>query len=282
MKSSSQSQLLQYNYRAIKMKFVSSIVSLALLSGASAFVPSASKSSMVGLRMSDIPDQVPAPATPETQEKKDDLKKLANSLNPIVNYFDPLNLAEADFWGQGEGATVGWLRHAEIKHGRVAMAAFVGYCIQSNFVWPWANTLSGDAFPSSELGPEAQWDALPNTAKYQIFTVIAALELWDECGGGGSTNHYMSGRQAGKYPSFKVFTDSVHPVLELYDPFGFSKKMSAEKKEKRLVMEINNGRLAMIGIFGFLAADAVPGSVPLLKEIAIPYGGNVMSPFSYN
>merc|ERR1711956_152394 len=213
-----------------------------------------------------------------------DLEELAKASNPIVNYFDPLNLAEADFWGQGEGATVGWLRHAEIKHGRVAMAAFVGYCIQSNFVWPWANTLSGDAFPSSELGPEAQWDALPNTAKYQIFTVIAALELWDECGGGGATNHYMSGRQAGKYPSFKVFTDSVHPVLELYDPFGFSKKMSAEKKERRLAMEINNGRLAMIGIFGFLAADKVPGSVPLLESwgAVIPYDGSTMVPFENN
>merc|ERR1712232_666411 len=188
------------------MKFVSAIINLTLLSGAYAFVPSASKSSKVGLRMSDTIEQAPAPATPETLEKKDDLKKLANTLNPIVNYFDPLQLADANFWEQGEGATIGFLRHAEIKHGRVAMAAFVGYCIQSNFVWPWANTLAGDPFPSTELSPEAQWDALPGVAKAQIFTVIAALELWDECGGGGSTNHYMSGRQPGKYPSFKNFS----------------------------------------------------------------------------
>ena len=57
-----------------------------------------------------------------------------------------------------------------------------------------------------------------------------------------------------------MFRDNVHFVLDLYDPFGFSKKMSAESKERRLVMEVNNGRLAMIGIFGFMAADAVPGS----------------------
>ena len=48
---------------------------------------------------------------------------------------------------------------------------------------------------------------------------------------------------------------------------------------RRLVMEVNNGRLAMIGIFGFLAEGAVPGSVPLLKGLIPGYSGNVMIPF---
>merc|ERR1740124_1255191 len=64
------------------------------------------------------------------------------------------------------------------------------------------------------------------------------------------------------------YRNFVDPVLDLYDPFGFSKNMSAEKKEERLCVEINNGRLAMLGIFGFLSADAIPGSVPALKNIA--------------
>merc|ERR1712029_155036 len=178
----------------------------------------------------------------------------------------------------GNEATIGFLRHAEIKHGRVAMAAFVGYCVQSNFVFPWAQTLAGDPHPSIDLSPEQQWGAVPAGAKWQIFTVISALEVWDECGG-GAMPHYMSGRQPGKYPSFQLFSDTVHPVLNLYDPFGLFKKMTEEQKEKRLVMEINNGRLAMIGIFGFLAADKVEGSVPALKGIAIPYSGDVMVPF---
>jgi len=211
-------------------------------------------------------------------ESKADLESMAKDLNPFVGFYDPLNLAEADFWGQGNEATIGFLRHAEIKHGRVAMAAFVGYCVQSNIHFPWAQTLAGDSFPSTDLSPEQQWDAVPLGAKWQIFAVISVLEVWDECGG-GAMDHYMSGRQPGKYPSFQLFRDTVHPVFDLYDPFGFNKKMSDETKERRLKIEINNGRLAMLGIFAFLCADTIPGSVPALAGIATPYSGDVMVPF---
>ena len=90
----------------------------------------------------------------------------------------------------------------------------------------------------------------------------------------------MRGGKPGKYPSFGAFRDGIHPLqYDLYDPFNFYKNRSEEDKAKGLVTEINNGRLAMIGIFGFLAADKVEGSVPLLKNIAIPYDGEVMIPF---
>lgn len=208
------------------------------------------------------------------------LEELAPKLNPIIPFWDPLTLVDGDFYNMGQDATIGFLRHAELKHGRVAMAAFVGYCVQSNWHWPWAMMRDGTGFPSIDLSPEDQWDAIPVEAKWQIATVIAAMEIWDEGSGwDGTTPHYTKGRQPGKYPSYQTFRNNIHFVLDLYDPFRLNKNMSAEKKERRLVAEINNGRLAMIGILGFLAADKVEGSVPFLSNYAQPYGGQVMAPF---
>lgn len=207
---------------------------------------------------------------------KDGLMELAEQQNNVVKYYDPLSLAGREFWDQSPEATIGFLRQAEIKHGRVAMAAFVGYCVQSNgYHWPFALQLDGTGFPDSDLSPEAQWDALTGSAKWQIILFVGALELLDEssCGDLENKAHYMRGGKPGSYPAFSKW-------INLYDPFGFFKKMSAEKKARRLNMEVNNGRLAMIGIFGFMSADAVPGSVPLLADIAKQYDGNIMVPFA--
>jgi cytoskeletal protein RodZ len=75
----------------------------------------------------------------------------------------------------------------------------------------------------------------------------------------------MAGGKPGDYPDFVSGKDGIpHPVpFNYFVPFKLSSKMSAESKEKRLVMEINNGRLAQIGILGFLSEQVAPGSVAL-------------------
>merc|ERR1719359_2764239 len=68
--------------------------------------------------------RAPQRAGPIVMETLSDLKQLQEDLPGPPGYWDPLKLAEQTFAisdVQGEEATVGWLRHAEIKHGRVAM-----------------------------------------------------------------------------------------------------------------------------------------------------------------
>ena len=93
------------------------------------------------------------------------------------------NLVDYDQFSVGQEASIGFLRQAEIKHGRVAMAAFVGYIVQSNGIhFPWALTTSGISYGdiSAAGSPPEQWDALPTAAKVQILCVIGELRAMDE------------------------------------------------------------------------------------------------------
>ena len=238
---------------------------------------------------------VARPAMPVVMETKADLETLAKAANPVVGFYDPLGLADGELFGSNAQA-IGFLRHAEIKHGRVAMAAFVGYCVQSNGIhFPWA--LSGGAFGGPTImhadiaaagGPGDQWDALPTWAKVQIIGAVGFLEVIGELSPVLEANgekHYVMGGKPGYYPPFAGFFNEKywpHPLpLNLFDPFGLTKKMTPERKAKALVAEINNGRLAMIGIMGMLSASKglqVPG-LDSIDGIA-KYSGEYMAPFT--
>lgn len=130
-------------------------------------------------------------------------------------------------------------------------------------------------FPGYEAGltPPEQWDAIPLWGKVQIVTFVGMLESYGEL----LPVHYTNGGVPGYYPPLKGNRPEL--VLDLYDPFNFFSRMGPEAKEAGLVKEINNGRLAMIGLFSFLAEARIPGSVPVLSGIIPPYNGNIMVPF---
>lgn len=152
--------------------------------------------------------------------------ELAKELNPVVGYYDPLGIADSCFLGTEE-KTIGWLRHAEIKHGRIAMFAFMGYMTQRELRFPWSITLDGTPFPSLDLTPPEQWDALPLAGKIQIILFIGFLEFYSELSpsddshdsktrrGSGQIHYTKPGGKPGRYPSFGL----PHPVpWDLYDP----------------------------------------------------------------
>merc|ERR1712003_256849 len=214
-------------------------------------------------------------------ETLDDLKVLAKSQNPVIGYFDPLELAGGEFWEQTNEATIGFLRHAEIKHGRVAMAGFVGYIVHENGIhWPWKLSNSLPDYSSFEgLSAPAVWDATPQGAKLQILLIIGFFEFWSESSyvlEQDGTSHYTRGGKPGYFPTFK---EIPHPVpFNLFDPFGFTKKLSDEQKANKLNAEINNGRLAMLGLMSLISEARVPGAVPALAGKLKPYDGEVMGP----
>ena len=107
--------------------------------------------------------------------------------------WDPLGLADI-----GSEETLAWYRHSEIKHGRVAMAAFVGW---------WAVgaglRLPGELAPGLEFssipskGLEA-WDAVPGWGKAQMLLFAGLIEFHDELFYSKRSTHYMRGGVPGK------------------------------------------------------------------------------------
>jgi len=232
--------------------------------------------------------KVPSRRADTRMETLDDLIELAEENPGPFGYWDPLKLAEQEFWGQSNEATIGFLRHAEIKHGRVAMAGFVGYCIHENGIrWPFPLSTSLPDYSSFEgLSAPAVWDATPLAARLQILCVVGFFEFWSEWKtalDGDGTTHYMRGGKPGYFPRFNqgVISNPLTP-LNLFDPFGFTTDLSEEEKATKLYREINNGRLAMIGLFSLISEARVPGSVPALSGLIKPYSGEVMGPFTVN
>lgn len=265
-----------------------------MLASSFAMAPTTPVMRTVAPSMGVAPDLTEKPWTSGEISDAAGLEALADKLNPIVGYWDPLNI------GDESAETIAWFRHAEIKHGRVAMAAFVGYIVQANgicFPWDLQNAALGlgdgstisFADISAAGSPPAQWDALPSAAKLQIIAGIGFLEFWGESSAAlekAGAKHYVRGGKPGFYPPFNSAEGTIaapHPVpLNLWDPFGLTKKMTDERKAKALLAEVNNGRLAMIGIMGVLAASKgliVPG----LDSLPIPpYDGEIMAPFATN
>jgi len=133
-----------------------------------------------------------------------ELEAIATKSNPVLKFYDPLQLSSTTIYDNTNDQSINFLRHAEIKHGRVAMFAFVGYIVHANHItFPWKMTMSGDPFPSVTSAPEA-WDAIPAAAKWQIIGVVGFLEWFSEVAG----DHYMRGGEPGRFPKVSQTTNN--------------------------------------------------------------------------
>lgn len=183
----------------------------------------------------------------EVELTRDEILSTPNTFE-LGKIYDPLGLSEL-----GGDETIAWFRHAEVKHGRVAMAAFVGWCATAGaglrFPGELAHGLNFADVPASGL---AAWDAVPGWGKAQMFIFAGLIEFHDELFYSTRGTHYMKGGVPGK-----------NMVPGLYDPFNLSKGKSEAQLARGRDVEIKNGRLAMVGIAGMYFANVIAGSVPL-------------------
>eukprot|EP00522_Entomoneis_paludosa_P010433 CAMPEP_0172445640 /NCGR_PEP_ID=MMETSP1065-20121228/5444_1 /TAXON_ID=265537 /ORGANISM="Amphiprora paludosa, Strain CCMP125" /LENGTH=247 /DNA_ID=CAMNT_0013196551 /DNA_START=72 /DNA_END=815 /DNA_ORIENTATION=+ len=158
----------------------------------------------------------------------------------------------------GSAETGTFLRAAEIKHGRSAMLATVGFALQKLGVTfdkisphEYLSVSQGIKFADlAAMGPIAAVKAVPVEGIAQVFAVIAAIEIYELTHRDGEIKEGESvppGLQAGGLTGYNLN----------YNP------LKIEITDRRKLVELQNGRAAMFAISAWVAAETIPGSVPL-------------------
>jgi len=163
-------------------------------------------------------------------------KSLPGILDP-TGFFDP-----AGFCSQ-EGVTEGkirFYREVELKHARVAMLAAFGFPVAEQFhpLFATDDAPSYIAFQQTPL--QTFWPV--------VVMAIAVLEVYSV---------FTFENPAGGQP-WAIRSDHVAGDLG-FDPLGLKPDSAAELAEMQ-TKELQNGRLAMIGIAGMIVQELVTGS----------------------
>jgi len=144
---------------------------------------------------------------------------------PIDTKFDPLNLGNTD-------AKMDRYTQVEIKHGRIAMIATVGYIMPEIFRFPGCEDFKHGL---------AALNSIPLEGWVQLVALIGAHEV------------LVKPREGGMGPS--DFGQGVE-LLENLSDFEIQRKQTVER---------NNGRLAMVAILGMMWQDGQFGKTPILS-----------------
>lgn len=129
-----------------------------------------------------------------------------------------------------------WLRESEIKHGRAAMLACLGFVAQQYITIP-----GYDHVDDSNLAPSV----VGLSAMLQIVFYGGVLEFWTNKGNVTMENMFSD-------------PDRV-PGNFGFDPFGLAVGKDDEWRERMELSEIKNGRLAMFAIGGMIHHNWVTG-----------------------
>eukprot|EP00519_Triparma_laevis_P013689 CAMPEP_0182490230 /NCGR_PEP_ID=MMETSP1321-20130603/169_1 /TAXON_ID=91990 /ORGANISM="Bolidomonas sp., Strain RCC1657" /LENGTH=178 /DNA_ID=CAMNT_0024692381 /DNA_START=143 /DNA_END=679 /DNA_ORIENTATION=- len=155
---------------------------------------------------------------------------------PPLGYFDPLGLIKNGPYGTPSDNFAHY-RGVEVKHGRIAMAAFLGVITQElyrfeGFLSPSANLKFSD-LPNGLAGLKA----MPLEGFVQMAVLVGVHEV---------VVKQREGRQPGDFG---------------LGYFGVSMENGSSAQKRKLNVEIQNGRLAMLGILGMMANEQITGSI---------------------
>jgi Chlorophyll A-B binding protein len=213
------------------------LIVASLLAGAVAFAPvsqpkiTTSLAAVAKKPVTKVVAKKPAPKPVKKVVKKSTLG-FANELGvqEPLGFWDPLKLLE----GKGQDR-FDRLRYVEIKHGRIAQLAFLGYITtEYGFRLPGNIDNAGDTFASIP-GGFAALTAMPSLGLFQILLFIGWLEIagWKQ--------------DPNSYPG--DFSASSFPV-------GYLKKnISEQEKLKFRAQELNQGRAAQMGILALMVHE---------------------------
>ncbi|EJK76990.1 hypothetical protein THAOC_01207 [Thalassiosira oceanica] len=162
-----------------------------------------------------------------------------------LDLFDPLGLVEdADSFPRR--------RAVEIKHGRIAMAAFIGMMVQElGITFPGSLDLAGDVPFSSVLDDGMGFAAL---AKVPTFG-LAQIALF---GFLAETVAMPAGEYTGGPQNLPGGYDGSPPFI----PGGYPGQIEdVDARDRALNVEIQNGRGAMLGVFGCMCHSMLDSAV---------------------
>merc|ERR1719238_712188 len=206
-----------------------------------------------------VPEEPPAPAYPTingwTAGPSKFCAGLPGALDPAGN-FDPLDLCK-----DKSVAEIKMLREAEVTHGRVSMLAVIGFIVQEAGFHPLFN-LGGKSIGPAILHLTEVRQQEP--IFFEILTLgIGAAEIyrslygWTSPAGSGGFADGPLGNLPEDTP-FRRLTDTYYPGDIGFDPAGLKPSDPAEFAEMA-TKEIQNGRVAMIAVAGFVAQELVNG-----------------------
>lgn len=229
---------------------ISALALASLATGASAFSPFARTAGKA-------PTKVP------TSTKDDalngwvpDANKFAyglpGSLEPTPE-FDPLGFAKDASLQQ-----MIQYRESEVQHGRVAMLAAIGMLVTEEPIEYHPLFEAGN----KDIGPAIRHLDEVRAVAPGFFEILAVLI------GGFELNRAIKGwnNPLFVYDSGNVFNEDYYPGDVNWDPLGLKPEDPAEFAEMQ-AKELQNGRLAMLGVAGMVISELLTG-----KEIFVNLG----------